>query len=152
MITVTLICIAFYLIGLLFCTQSGTYWVEIFDNYSGNWAILIVAMFECIAITWFYGFDKFKLDISTMIGKRLTNNRSFLIWKAFWLVLSPLTLMGVVIFSWIDMKPLELNGFVFPYWSNVVGNLLSVSTISGTIGWMIFSVINVKLFKKLVTI
>jgi hypothetical protein len=30
------ICIVFFLVGLLFCTRAGIYWVGLFDNYSGS--------------------------------------------------------------------------------------------------------------------
>jgi SNF family Na+-dependent transporter len=52
---VSLNCLVFALMGLILCTQSGTYWIEFFDNYSGNWAILMIGFFECISVTWFYG-------------------------------------------------------------------------------------------------
>ena len=48
-------CAILGLLGLILCTQSGTYWVEFFDNYSGNWAILMIGVLECISVTWFYG-------------------------------------------------------------------------------------------------
>ena len=53
--TVVVNCVILALLGLILCTRSGTYWVEFFDNYSGNWAILLIGALECISITWFYG-------------------------------------------------------------------------------------------------
>lgn len=35
-LTITAIFIFYYLCGLLFCTQSGTYWLEFFNSYSAG--------------------------------------------------------------------------------------------------------------------
>lgn len=42
-------------LGVIFCFQSGTYWLELFDTYSGNWAIFVIAALESISIGWLYG-------------------------------------------------------------------------------------------------
>ena len=44
-ITVTVICVIYFLFGIIFTFQSGTYWVEILDTYSGNWVCLIFKVF-----------------------------------------------------------------------------------------------------------
>ena len=48
------ICIVYFLIDLLLCSQAGTYWIELFDTYSANWAILLIALVECISVAYFY--------------------------------------------------------------------------------------------------
>ncbi len=58
-ITLGIICLLYFLIGVLLCSQSGTYWVEFFNDYSGNWAIFVIGIVECISVAWFYGFIKF---------------------------------------------------------------------------------------------
>lgn len=52
--TLAIICVIYFLIDLLLCTQAGTYWIELFDSYSANWAILMIAFFECMSIAWVY--------------------------------------------------------------------------------------------------
>ena len=54
-ITLGTICALYFLSGLLLCSQTGTYWVDLFDEYSANWSILIIALVECISVSWFYG-------------------------------------------------------------------------------------------------
>ena len=149
--TKTSICLCMFTIGLIFCTQSGTYWVEVFDAYSGNWAILVVACFECIAVAWFYGFAKFRIDISVMLGKQVTDHALFSLFNVFWRYASPLTLIGLVVFSCINLKGLELGSYVYPFWSNVIGHCLSVSTLSGMIFYMIYSLIDVYFINKRVS-
>lgn len=53
--TITLICFGYFLCGLVFCLQSGTYWIEFLDSYEGSWAIFLVAAAESISVGWFYG-------------------------------------------------------------------------------------------------
>ncbi len=54
-ITLTIICSYYFLVGLLLCTQTGTYWVELLDNYCANWAIFFIGISECISVSWVYG-------------------------------------------------------------------------------------------------
>jgi SNF family Na+-dependent transporter len=53
--TLLIICTIYFLTGLLLCSQTGTYWIELLDEYSANWAILLIAFCECISVGWFYG-------------------------------------------------------------------------------------------------
>jgi SNF family Na+-dependent transporter len=151
-LTITCICIALFAAGLLFCTRAGTYWVEIFDAYSGNWAVLFVALLELVSVAWFYGLDKFAIDMSAMLGQRVASRSSFNTWSIFWRFLSPVTLAGVVLFCWLDLKGLALNGYVYPAWSNVFGNFLSVSSLIGTFGWMVYSLVDVFFINKRVSL
>ena len=34
--TTLFVCVLYFLIGLIFCTQSGLYWVHLFDKYSSG--------------------------------------------------------------------------------------------------------------------
>ncbi len=147
-LTITLICMCLFSTGLVFCTNAGTYWVEVFDAYSGNWAVLVVAFLELISVAWVYGLDRFAIDLAAMLGQKVTSHWSFNIWSVFWCFLSPVTLVAVVFFCWRDLKGLELNGYVYPAWSNVVGNLLSVSSLLGVFGWMAYSLVDVFFINK----
>lgn len=91
--TVAVVCIITFAMGLIFCTRSGTYWVEIFDTYSASWAVFIIGFFECISVAWFYGFDKFRADVSTMLGERVVYHWSFNIWRILWTTVTPLLLV-----------------------------------------------------------
>jgi SNF family Na+-dependent transporter len=69
------ICSTFFLLGLSYCTQAGIYWVELLDNYSGNWGVLLLGALECISVTWVYGYNNFKRDISVMLGNEVTDSK-----------------------------------------------------------------------------
>lgn len=40
----------------------------------------------------FKGFDKFRKDLSTMIGKNITNHKLFNLWRLCWTYINPLVL------------------------------------------------------------
>ena len=47
--------IVYFLGGLIFCLNSGAYWVEIFNTNAGGWAILLLGITECITVAYLYG-------------------------------------------------------------------------------------------------
>jgi len=147
-IVITFICLALFSMGLIFCLQSGIYWIELFDLYAGNWAILLVAFIECISIGWIYGFNKFKKDISTMIGDTLTDHWLFNFWRISWCFISPLILLITVIVSWIYPRKLYTNDQLYPGWTNILGNCISFSTLSGVIIWAAYAIIDTVFIKK----
>ena len=52
-----------FLIGLLLCQNSGEYWLQLFDSYSLNLALLWIALFHLIGMNFFYGTERYCLII-----------------------------------------------------------------------------------------
>ncbi|KAJ8972087.1 hypothetical protein NQ317_018331 [Molorchus minor] len=50
-----IICLACCAISMGFAHGSGSYVFVLFDNYSGNFPLLIIAFFECIGVAYVYG-------------------------------------------------------------------------------------------------
>jgi SNF family Na+-dependent transporter len=142
--TITVICLTCFLCGLIFCTQSGAYWLQIFDSYSGNWAILIVSGLELVSIGWFYGFDNFRKDISTMIGEDITNHVLFNLWRICWTVISPAIVLLLIASYYVNSKTGDLKSdqYIYPYWTKIFGNILTASTLSGVVIWAICLIID----------
>lgn len=46
------------IIGLIFVTRAGEYWVKLFDTFSGSYALMAVAFFEVIGVIYVYGWRK----------------------------------------------------------------------------------------------
>lgn len=147
-LTTAAICLVSFLSGLIFCTQAGTYWVEIFDSYSGNWAILILGLMECMCITWFYGFNNFRADLAAMLGERFVYHWSFNIWRILWTFITPLILATLIVLSFISSKRLGNESYTYPYWSEVLGNCLSASVIAIFIIVAIVTIIKTVFIKK----
>lgn len=47
-----------FLLGLPFGMQNGQYLVDLFDNFSANFPLMMVAFFEVISVAWVYGINR----------------------------------------------------------------------------------------------
>ncbi|XP_018428428.1 PREDICTED: sodium-dependent neutral amino acid transporter B(0)AT2-like [Nanorana parkeri] len=56
-------CIVGLLIGLLFVQRSGSYFVSMFDDYSATLPLIIVVIFENVAVAWVYGADRYNIHL-----------------------------------------------------------------------------------------
>ncbi|KAL5238239.1 hypothetical protein ACI65C_005649 [Semiaphis heraclei] len=120
----------FAVIGISFCvalinvTPGGIYMLHLLDTYAAGISLLCSALFECIAVSWFYGLEKFCDDVESMIG-----HRPGLYWRLCWKFVSPLFIIGVVTFALIDHQPLSYNGYIYPEWAEWLGWTLAFSSI-----------------------
>uniref|UniRef100_A0ABM0GMB5 Transporter n=1 Tax=Saccoglossus kowalevskii TaxID=10224 RepID=A0ABM0GMB5_SACKO len=97
---IAIICIFWYLMGLPCVLNSGVYWVALLDTYSASFSVMIISTLECLVVSYVYGINSFCDDIHTMLG--FSPN---VYWKACWLVISPLMLMFILIFSFVVYSP-----------------------------------------------
>ena len=82
------------IIGLIFATGAGEYWVGMFDSFAGSMGLIIIAFFEAIVICYVYGHRKFSDDIEKMIGER-----PGAYWQYTWRYISPITIFLIVVAS-----------------------------------------------------
>lgn len=52
------ICLTCCLISMVFAHGAGSYIFVLFDDFSGNFPLLIIALFECIAVSYVYGLKR----------------------------------------------------------------------------------------------
>ena len=77
---------------------------DIVDNYGGSIPLVFIAIFECVAIMWFYGYDRFAFDIKYMLGKELG-----FYWKFTWKYASPSILALIFVYSLINFQPMKVS-------------------------------------------
>lgn len=77
--------------GIIFTTQSGVLWLGLFDHYAANFSVSIIAITECLLISWYYGTERFIRDIEKMIGQRSELWKHT--WTIMWKYITPLTLL-----------------------------------------------------------
>ncbi|XP_071864779.1 sodium- and chloride-dependent glycine transporter 1-like [Bombus fervidus] len=121
-----------YLGGLIFTTNSGMYWLHLMDKYAANWAVLFIAISECIVVGWIYGADRFLDDVQQMVGSHSRFWRLF--WKWMWKVITPATIFFILFSNWVEYHPLTYNNYVYPKWANIVGWIISMLPILVIIG------------------
>lgn len=60
----------------------------------------------------------------------------------------------MTVLVWMDLsftQGLNSSGYAFPFWTAILGNLISFSTIMGILLWAIYFMIDVLLIKKQVS-
>ncbi|XP_058795871.1 sodium- and chloride-dependent transporter XTRP3 isoform X2 [Phymastichus coffea] len=92
------LCLTSFIVGLIFCTGAGEYWLKMFDSFAGTIGLVLVALMEIIAVVFVYGHKKFTQDIADMTGYR-----PGLYWQVTWRFLAPIIMVAILITSVISM-------------------------------------------------
>jgi len=95
---IIMVAIPGFLSGLGFTLVSGEYMVQLFNKFSVDIPILVVALCEIIFISWVYGMDRFSDDIEYMTGRQPP-----LIFKILWRFISPATIFVILVLSLYGM-------------------------------------------------
>ncbi|XP_067684920.1 sodium- and chloride-dependent GABA transporter ine-like [Haliotis asinina] len=118
---VLVVCIVSCLFGLPNITQGGVYYFQLIDYYTAALSLMVLAFFEVIAVCWFYGARRLARNIEEMTGRHPP-----VFFIVCWYLLSPLLLLGIMVFSMIQYKPLSIAGYEYPLWAQVLGWFLAL--------------------------
>ncbi|XP_045165019.2 sodium- and chloride-dependent betaine transporter-like [Mercenaria mercenaria] len=77
--------LCFFITALPLTMNGGIYIFQLADWYFASFALLIGSLFECIAICWIYGTERFARDIYIMTGRTVS-----VILRIMWTILIPL--------------------------------------------------------------
>ncbi|CAA98519.2 Transporter [Caenorhabditis elegans] len=135
-IFVGVICVISYLIGLTTVTEGGFYVFQLFDFYAASgWALLWLLFFECIAISWSLGIDRWYEHMKSMIGYYPSAW-----WKFCWVFATPSVCFGVLLFGLIKYQPLRIDAYNYDYpvWGHIFGWFLSLSSMLCIPGYAIW--------------
>jgi len=94
-----IICLLLYLLGFTMVQNSGNYWLQLIDDYCSGIPLLVIALVECLSLSYIYGMPRFCDDIEYM-----TNKRPRTIWMWCWKVISPVTIVIVLLFSIVSLS------------------------------------------------
>ena len=59
--------IVLMLCALPFLTGKGYYIFQTFDDWSGSLPLVVIAFFQCIAVAWVYGNDKYVVIVCCVL-------------------------------------------------------------------------------------
>lgn len=112
------ICIVAGVISIVFITGAGLCWLDIVDNWTNQYNLIIIGILECVAVGWFFKPTKVLEEVNE-------NTQKFKMSKV-WFVTSikfvaPVLLTGL--FVW-NLYSLFAGGGVYggyPLWSNIIG-------------------------------
>ncbi|KFO38489.1 inactive sodium-dependent neutral amino acid transporter B(0)AT3 [Fukomys damarensis] len=87
-----LACLVCFLSATCFTLQSGSYWLEVFDNFAASLNLVAFALLEVVGVIYVYGMKRFCADVEWMTGRWPS-----LYWRVSWRVVSPLLLLGILL-------------------------------------------------------
>jgi len=117
------LCIFAFLIGLPLCSGAGMYILQLLDNYVATWSIVIICIMECLVISFVYGPDRLLKEIEFMTGSRPS-----IVWKYCWIMISPLTLLFILISMFVRHakgKGSSYDSYEYPKWADSLGLFIS---------------------------
>jgi len=120
------VCSFMYLCGLSMITEGGMYVLQLVDNHSATYSALILGCLEVSVMAWVYGVDRFLDDLHLMLGFYPYPR---ILWKAAWMFISPMIVVLILIFSWINYEGSTYDGYIFPAWANVLGWCITFSSV-----------------------
>ncbi|CAB3364110.1 Hypothetical predicted protein [Cloeon dipterum] len=113
-----------YCVALVNVTPGGIYMFHLFDTYAAGISLLCSALFECVAVSWFYGLEKLSKDVEAMLGFR-----PGLYWRVCWKFISPSFLIGIILFGLLYHEPLKYMDYSYPTWAEWLGWGIATSSI-----------------------
>ena len=112
------ICIVAGLISIVYATQSGLAWLDIVDNLTNQYNLIIIGILECIAIGWCFKTDK----VLTQINRNSKKFRMPGWWfKSSVKVIAPVLLFGL--FCWNIYTLIKQGGRYnsdYAFWAEVL--------------------------------
>ena len=123
------------LLGLVFTTGAGEYWLTLFDTF-GATGLTFIAFTELISVMYVHGHQRFTREIHSMTGVRPGP-----FWQVTWRFVSP-ALMGVIICSSLYFMLSHVPTYIawdrhsaagvrkdYPAWSLVIAAMLALSSL-----------------------
>lgn len=144
---ITAMCMGYFCLGLIFCFQSGGYWMEFFNFYVGDYAVLILGITECITVAYFYRLKNFQADIDCINQHENTSWTKY-IWWCMWSFFTPTVIAFVTAMSLSSDHGIELGDYVFPEWSKYLGTFVTLLPLIGLVLQMIYEVVDTLLVKR----
>ncbi|NXV52918.1 SC6A7 protein, partial [Uria aalge] len=126
------LCISFYLLGLLLVTQGGIFWFTLIDTYSTGFGLIIVALFMCLGIAFCYGERSWRPwgTLRPALGCGLGCSQR---WGAVpWchIAVAHPAFQFTLIYTFLDMYrvPLRYGTYEYPAWGTSLGVCIGVLT------------------------
>ena len=126
---ILVLCIGCCALGLLFCFQTGLQWLDINDNFLGNYSLPIVAMIQSIVFGWLIGSKRFK-EIQDSINRR-SEFKAGIFWVWSIKIITPLVLIWTLILAFLQLKEKGYGGYATaPLWYAGAGPALLLLALS----------------------
>ena len=101
------LCVASFHLALPCVCPGGDHVVALMDHFGGDFAILILAFFEVVAVMWGYGVNNVLNDLQYMVGHR---PRAWQYWMFCWVIVCPGIIAFLFTYRMIDYQPISYSG------------------------------------------
>lgn len=132
-------CFVCFILGIPMCFSGGVYLFTLLDWNTASWAILLIGMAECAAVSWSYGINRAMKDIASMSMK--LNIVQQIYWKGVWTITVPFGSIGILIFIFSEWTPPSYGDYVFPLFADVLGWIVGSATLilfPVGVGWALY--------------
>ena len=100
------------------------YVLNILDTQAGGISLLFIAATEVIAIGWFYGPQRLRIQVSQMIGYM-----PGIWWNICWRYITPVILITIFVFHCYGWQGISYDGKPYPVWAEFIGWCIALSSI-----------------------
>ncbi|CAH1996176.1 unnamed protein product [Acanthoscelides obtectus] len=102
--------------SVLYCTNAGMYWLQLFDWYVSSMAVALICLSEVIIIGWIYGVKRFAKDVEFMTGEKIS-----WYWILSWKIITPACLTFILATVIAFNARVSYMGHEFPEWAIQIG-------------------------------
>ncbi|CEF66343.1 Sodium-dependent dopamine transporter [Strongyloides ratti] len=141
---IKLIVIALFILSLPMTFGNGIYWIVAFDDATTT-SLPILALIEIGAISYFYGIDRWMLDIKTVFKNEGVNHSkiygsSGAIIRYLWKYITPMSLFFVCIGAIYKIinGPFKIGEYEMPNHVAIIGWIVGLTPFSFTFGFAFF--------------
>ena len=117
-----IVCIGGFLIGVIFTTRGGYYWLDIVDYFASTFGLTLVGLLECLIIGYVYKAQKMREYVNEVSDFRVGRW-----WDICIMVITPIILGISFVLSLIALVQKGYGGY--PAWATVAGVVITVGII-----------------------
>ncbi|XP_045843252.1 orphan sodium- and chloride-dependent neurotransmitter transporter NTT5-like [Meles meles] len=144
------VCVPLFLGSLIFVRPSGSYYVNLLDDYWVSLPLFFIIILENIAMAWIYGARRFLADLITMLGHSISPIYCWL-----WCFLSPFVLLVLFVSTLIHLLLKNITYLawdasisnevirIYPPWAKVLLIILIIITILPVPAYFLYTLIGV---------
>ena len=105
-------------VSILFATRAGLAWLDIVDNWTNQYNMLIIGVLECIAVGWIFNTSKVLNEINRNTVKFKMSEIWFYSSIKF---ITPLSLVGLLCWNLYTLFFMNNGKYGYPLWAEIIG-------------------------------
>lgn len=98
------------IVGLLFATKAGLYWLDIIDHYVNTYGLILGGIFEALVIGWYYKPDKLRTYFNSVSEYTLSSW-----WTIMVKYITPIILVFLFVYNLLGDLKTPYGGYNFKY-------------------------------------